>query len=544
MSILKKPEDTNRDEKGKNIRRESKSDVNPVGNTNDNDNDDKKSNTAPGTDNTIEQNVEKFKQTFGNSTDLTFNYVKCGDKICCVNIYFLGLSDGNTINFLSAETGRLLSGLECPEFATLINHISCLRPTKMSIDFNTACQELLSGNTVFVTNDADKFYSTATNSNDSRSISEPTSQTNIKGPKDAFTENINKNVYLIRRRIRNTALRVEGLTIGTVTHTNVRLMYIDGLAKKEILEDIRSRLQKINIDCVLDSYYIEELIKTSEYSVFPTILNSEKPDSVSAALLEGRIAILIDGSPYVITVPALMLEFLQTSEDYYNHFISSSFTRLLRYISVFITLLVPALYITVTTFHQEIIPAPLLISIAAQREGVPFPAFFEVLLLELTFEILREAGIRMPRAVGSAISIVGALVLGQAAVEAGLISAAVVIVISITAIASFVITNYSMSNAIRLVRFAFTILAGTLGLYGVTMGLIILCLHLCSIKSATVPYLMPFSPVSRPGRKDGLLRFPLDTMGRRPEGISADASPRTDGHNTVDPNIKNKPEFQ
>jgi spore germination protein KA len=239
-----------------------------------------------------------------------------------------------------------------------------------------------------------------------------------------------------------------------------------------------------------------------------------------------------------------MLEFLQSSEDYYHHFIISSLMRILRYVSVFITLLAPALFVTVTTFHQEIIPAPLLISIAAQREGVPFPAFLEVLLLELTFEILREAGIRMPRAVGSAISIVGALVLGQAAVEAGLISAAVVIVVSITAITSFVITNYGMSNAIRLLRFVFIFLAGTLGLYGITIGLIILCLHMCSLKSATVPYLLPYGPYNRGDKKDGLVRFPLRVLKQRPEGISASAAPRASGQSTVDPGVKERPEFQ
>ncbi len=293
---------------------------------------------------------------------------------------------------------------------------------------------------------------------------------------------------------------------------------------------------------MLDSNYIEEMIKTNRYSIFPTALNSEKPDSVCAALLEGRIAILVDGSPYIVTAPALLAEFLQVSEDYYHHFVISSLMRLLRYISVFITILVPALFVTVTTFHQEIIPAPLLISIAAQREGVPFPAFFEVLLLELTFEILREAGIRMPRAVGSAISIVGALVLGQAAVEAGLISAAVVIVVSITAIASFVITNYAMSSAVRLLRFAFIFFAGALGLFGITMGLIILCLHLCSLKSATVPYLMPFSPASRAGKKDGMIRFPLFRLLTRPEGISTTKEPRTSGQSTLAADIKERPE--
>jgi spore germination protein KA len=274
-------------------------------------------------------------------------------------------------------------------------------------------------------------------------------------------------------------------------------VYIQNIAKDEIVQEIRTRLGKIEIDGILESGYIEELIKDDRYSIFPTFLSSEKPDSVAAALLEGKVAILVDGTPYVLTAPALMIEFLQSSEDYYHHYIVSSMMRFLRVMAFLLTLIVPATYIAVTTFHQEIIPTPLLVSIAAQREGVPFPALLEALMMEITFEILREAGIRMPRAIGPAISIVGALVLGQAAVEAGIISAAMVIVVSITAISSFAIPNYEMSNAIRLIRFILMLLAGVLGLYGVLMGLIVLVLHLCKIKSITVPYLTPIAPKNR-----------------------------------------------
>lgn len=493
----------------------------------------------------LKQNVERIKQTFGNSSDLVVNFIKSSSGIpCCASVYILGLSDGDTLNNISAEINKLLCEEKSFSSETLIRHISCMRDLKTLTDYDEACQELLLGNTLFLTEAADTFHIISTNSNDGRAISEPTAQTIIKGPKDAFTENINKNIFLIRKRIRNTALRVESLTIGEVTHTNIKLVYIDGIAKAEILNDIRSRLQKIQIDCVLDTNYIEEIAKLNKYSIFPTVINSEKPDSVSAAILEGRVAIVVDGSPFVITAPTFMLEFLQASEDYYHEFILSSFMRLIRYTAVILTLLVPALFVTVTTFHQEIIPATLLINIAAQREGVPFPAFFEVLLLEFTFEILREAGIRMPRAVGSAISIVGALVLGEAAVEAGLISAAVVIVISITAISSFVITNYAMSNAIRLLRFAFLFLAGALGIYGISMGLIILCLHLCTLKSAGLPYLMPSSLGNKAINRDGIVRFPLWKMKYRPAGISADKKPRVNEDAMSNPDIKGQAEIK
>lgn len=278
--------------------------------------------------------------------------------------------------------------------------------------------------------------------------------------------------------------------------------------------------------------------------MFPTFLNSEKPDSVAAAILEGKVAILVDGTPYVLTAPALMFEFLQVSEDYYHHFIVSSVLRFSRYVALFLTLLVPSIYISITTFHQEMLPTILLINIAAQREGVPFPALMEALLMEFTFEVLREGGIRMPRATGAAISIVGALVLGEAAVEAGIISAVMVIVVSITAIASFAIPNYEMSNAIRTVRFALMLLAGVLGLYGVFMGMIVLVFHLCKIKSITVPYLTPIAPGVKGGYKDTFFRFPLWKLKYRPVGISGTDVPRTAEDTQTAPIQKEKPELR
>jgi spore germination protein KA len=252
----------------------------------------------------------------------------------------------------------------------------------------------------------------------------------------------------------------------------------------------------------------------------------------------------VDGSPFVITVPAIFADFIQASEDYFYSFYVASLMRIVRYIALFLTLLVPGLYIALTTFHQEIIPTPLLVSIAAQREGIPFPSFLEVLIMELSFEIIREAGIRMPRAIGPAISIVGALVLGQAAVEAGLISSLVVIVVAITAISSFAITNYGLSNAIRLLRFLFIFLAASLGLYGITMGMIILVLHLCKIKSAGVPYITPLAPYLKGANKDTILRFPLGTQKKRPVFITGNMADKTTGSVPMDNDKKGKQEIK
>lgn len=484
----------------------------------------------------INETISKLKSDFGNSSDFVVNYFKFENKnLLCADIFIKSLVDTNAIDNLSKELTKLQFEWRNKQldidFETLMSCFSGVRDSKEGFDYETLYEDLLSGHTVFLLNGYNKFFTVVTKATEGRSIEEPTSQTIIRGPKDGFTEAIYSNILLIRKRIKNKDLRVENLSIGSATKTTVGLMHIDKIAKPEIVQEIRTRLGNIEIDAILDSGYIEELIKDDRYSIFPTFLNSEKPDSVVAALLEGKVAILVDGSPYVLTAPALMVEFFQTSEDYYHHFFVSSLMRLIRYSAFLLTLLVPATFLAIITFHQEMIPTPLLMSIAAQREGVPFPALIESLIMGFTFEILSEAGIRMPRVIGPAISIVGALVLGQAAVEAGIISSAMVIVVSITAISSFAIPNYEMSNAVKLIRFILLLLAGALGLYGVFMGVIVLVLHLCKIKSIGVPYLTPIAPTIKSGNKDTVFRFPLWTMKHRPAGISASETARVDGKN-------------
>ncbi len=496
----------------------------------------------------LKTDIERIVSAFGSCVDLIVSEIimeKTGVPLAI--IYLKSMSDEKAVNAISEEFNRISieSRRKQPGafFQHLSNTVAATRAKSSGQDYKALYKEILDGNTVFIVDGYNRFFSVETDSDEGRAIAEPTSQTIIKGPKDAFTENIDKNIFLIRSRIRNEALRIEDITLGTVTHTRIKLLYINGIAKGDIVDDLRNRVSKIVYDGVMSSGYIEEIIKTDQYSIFPTCLNSERPDKIAADLLEGRVVIVCDGSPYVVIAPVLFSDFLQASDDYYEDFYVASLMRIVRYIALLFTLLVPALYTALITFHHEIIPTSLLISIAAQREGVPFPALFEVLLMELTFEILREAGIRMPRAVGSAISIVGALVLGQAAVEAGLVAAATVIVVALTAISSFAITNYAMSNAIRILRFLFILLAGMLGLYGLSMGLIVLVLHLCKLKSASVPYMAPVAPLLKGGNKDTLIRSHLLRLKKRPEGITGTQTPRTDGRATMDPGINGKPEL-
>ncbi|MCL5290415.1 MAG: spore germination protein [Firmicutes bacterium] len=350
----------------------------------------------------------------------------------------------------------------------------------------------------------------------SRAVEEPQSEILVRGPREGFTETLRVNTTLIRRRLRSPNLVFEDLSIGRVSHTGVIMVYLRGIASTDMVAEVRSRLQRINIDGILESGYLEEFIEDSPYSPFPQVAHTERPDRVAASLLEGRVAILTDGTPFALIVPAEFITFMQSPEDYYERYMLGTAIRWLRYFTFAMSLLLPSLYIAVTTFHQEMIPTRLIISLAAAREGVPFPAFVEALIMEFTFEALREAGIRLPRAVGQAVSIVGALVIGQAAVQAGVVSPLMVIVVAITGIASFLSPAFNMAIAIRFLRFPMMILAATLGLFGVMVGVLAILIHLSGLRSFGVPYLAPLAPFHPGNMKDVAVRAPWWAMDRRP----------------------------
>ncbi|MDQ6422578.1 spore germination protein [Paenibacillus sp. LHD-117] len=353
-----------------------------------------------------------------------------------------------------------------------------------------------------------------------RGVTEPAAQTVVRGPREGFSENIRTNTSMIRRKIKDPKLWIETKFIGKSSQTAVAIAFMNGTARESIVDEVRSRLDAIDIDAILESSYIEELIQDGVYTPFPTVFHTERPDVVAAGLLEGRVAIIIDGTPFVLMVPAIFVELFQSPEDYYQRADISTLVRILRFISFAIALFVPSVYIAITTFHQEMMPTSMLISLASQREGVPFPAFIEAILMEVTFEILREAGVRMPRPVGQAVSIVGTLVIGQAAVEAGIVSAAMVIVVSITAISSFVLPSFNLSISVRMLRFLFMGLAASFGVFGIIVGFIALVLHLCRLNSFGIPYMTPLAPFNFADQKDTLMRFPMWAMLKRPRLLS------------------------
>lgn len=475
----------------------------------------------------LQENIKTLEDTLGESSDIIIREIRIGKEgaIKAGIMYTDGLSDTTSLqNFIMESLMLDIKGTELEKKLTLEqNLITVLKDFAMTVgeikdltNFDDLFTALLSGDTILLVDGHAQGLIIGNKHWVERGITEPMSQTVVRGPREGFSENLRVNTALVRRKLKDPSLWMESKIIGTRTKTNIAMMYINGIANDEIVKEVRLRLDRINIDGILESGNIEEFIQDSTYSPFPTIYNTERPDIVAAALLEGRIAILVDGTPFVLIVPALFVQFFQSPEDYYVRTGIGSLIRLLRFFAFAIALLAPALFIAITTFHHSMLPPALLISLTAQREGVPFPAFVEAIIMEVTFEILREAGVRMPRSIGSAMSIVGAFVIGTAAVEAGIISAAMVIVVSITAISSFVSPTYDIAISVRMLRFAFMAIAASFGLFGITVGLIALILHLCSLRSFGVPYMSPLAPFNVSDQKDTFIVVPIWKMFTRP----------------------------
>lgn len=359
-----------------------------------------------------------------------------------------------------------------------------------------------------------------------RAIEQSLSEQVIRGPKEAFVEDITINKTLIRRKIKNRNLVFEDYIFGKQTNTNVSIVYIDNIVNPEVLKELKDRLNELDLEVVLDVHYIDENISDSPHSLIETSYNTEKPDVLAAKILEGRIGIICDGSPNVITIPKFFIECLMSSEDYYLRPIYASFLRLLRFMAFFISIMLPGVYLALSTFHREMIPTDLLITMANERAGVPLSAFFEALVMILFFEFLKESGLRLPQPIGQTVTIVGGLVIGQASVEAGVTSAIMIIVVGASGITEFV--NPSLREFIVLYRLVLLVLGGAFGLFGITCGFCIMAYHLVSMKSFGVPYLYPIAPFELEGMKDFITRTRLNKNKYRPKYISNPENMRKD----------------
>lgn len=471
----------------------------------------------------IEDNISLVQDILAESIDLKKReFANEQNSIRGVCFYIEGLAKSEEID---KAIKTLLHMSDINLFKPTVDSLT--EVLKSTVLFNSSIQvtdvvdslilAILSGDTVFFFQESPFGLIVSTKESLSRSIEEPQIEQVVRGPRDGFTESIRMNTALVRKRIKDPLLRIESMTVGKKTKTDINIAYLEGTVKEGLVDEVKKRIGKIKIDSILESGYIEELIEDAPFSPFTTVENTERPDKVASALLEGRAAIFVDNTPFVLIVPSYFWQFLQASDDYYSGFLTGSFNRIIRYLAFIISLTLPSIYVMLVSFHQEMIPTPLALTIASGRDVNPFPVLFEALVMEIAFELMREAGLRMPKPIGQAVSIVGSLVIGQAAVQAGVVSPFMVIIVAITGISSFAIPNFAASFSIRLIRFVLLIASGTLGLLGFATAFTFLAIHAMSLRSFGESYLAPAAPFKPTDQKDFLFRAPWWAMEKQPE---------------------------
>ena len=454
----------------------------------------------------LEQNIAWVEQYFFHCSDLIVRRFRIGEAVPCnaVLLYLDGMTDSAVVHdnilvplmhpvLIDAAMSHKVSS---DFFAFVHTQLLPSGETTIVHTMDETVQAMMNGDVVLLLDQSIQGLVIDAKGFPHRDLGEPRNEKTLRGPQEAFVEAMRVNTAMLRRRLHTGALKLEQMTIGTYTQTAVTIAYLEHIANDNIIDEVRRRLNNIKkVDSILNASCIEQYIEDRPFSIFPQVQYTERPDKTAAALLEGRVALIVDGSPDVILLPVLFTQLLQSSEDYYNRIVAGTFVRWVRYMGLFIATTLPSLYVAVISFHAELIPFNLLLSIATAREGVPFPAFVEAIMMEIAFELLREASIRMPGVIGNTIGIVGALVIGDAAVSARLVAPQMVIVVAITAIGSFAIPSVEASYPIRLIRFPLMILAATLGLYGVMLGWLVIVMYLIRLRTFGFPYLAPLAPL-------------------------------------------------
>lgn len=447
--------------------------------------------------NWIEQLVERFEE----HSDFQYRQFRIGDESYTV-LYMDSLVENGYIQNHVAEKLKTCNDISVfPEIPTM----------------DEAAQAIVEGKIIVWDTTRQVLLEAVSEGIETRSIQESENESLLRGPRDAFVESLNTNLSLVRRRLPNPDLIINTYVLGRQTKTKVALLYMNGIVNPNILDEVRTRLSTIDVDQVLESGVVEQWIEDSWYSPSPQVQQTELPTKVLHALLDGRVALLVDGSPVALLVPVTFSMLFQAPDDYYERWMISSAIRIIRLVAAVVALTLPSLYIALISYHPGMIPTKLALSITASRTEVPFPALIEAVAIEATLEMLREAGLRLPKMLSQTIGIVGGLVIGQAAVEAGIVSPVLVIVVAITAISSFLVPAYNMSVALRLLRFPLMLLSGSLGLFGLILGVMLILIHLVSLKSFGINYLSPVVPYRPSDWKDLLIRAPLPYLNKRPK---------------------------
>ncbi len=474
----------------------------------------------------IQDNIQALRSEFEFCTDIVFREftIELNGPLGVALVYISGLNSlGPSNEFILSEMmlklPNIVSQAQAGSNDSVQLLVSKLLPTTnitLLDKLKQVLDKILSGDIVMLLDTADKAIGIVVPGMQGRAVEEPDIEPSVRGPRDGFVEGLDTNLALIRRRLKTTQLKTETVVLGKLTQTKIAVCYLKGIAGANIVGEVKARLTRFKGDSIEGSGQVEELLEDATFTLFPTVQNTERPDKTVSALLEGRVAVLTDTTPMALLVPCTFVSLVQAAEDYYHRSVFATSVRLLRFVALNIALLLPAVYVAIVTYHQDILPTPLLISLAAARSGIPFPTFVEVLLMELTFEILREAGLRLPRVSGQAMSTVGGLVIGETAVSAGFVSQGVIIVVALTAIAGFTIPNWEAGFSIRLLRFGLLVSAALLGVPGIMFGLMIVLAHLCDLRSFGVPYLTPIAPLTPGSLKDTFVRVPWWAMILRP----------------------------
>ena len=466
---------------------------------------------------------QRLRETFAGAQDIVEKKIALGPdgERTSVIFYTVGLADKHFVNEQIVSTllhhGAAIAAKGEAREALLLFPGRAVPLTS----HQQAVDGVLAGSTVLLFDGMDGGLLIESMGVASRPPQEPDSEGVVRGPHDGFTESLEVNLGLLRRRVRDPGLQVEFLHRGARSKTTLAIVWIKGLPAPKVVDDVRSRLNQVNVDAILDSGYLEHWLKDQWWTPFPTVQNSARPDRLVAALMEGRVLIMADTSNTALVVPTVLANLFTVPEDYYYNFYVGTFLRLLRSLAFWMSLYLPSLYVALVGLHPELLPLPMMLALTDAREAIPLPIFVEALFMEMTIELLREAGLRLPKPIGQTIGIVGGIIIGDAAVNAGIVSPVMVLVVALTAVASFTIPDYQMGWSIRIIRFPMMLLTAMFGLFGIMVGSVLLLYHLVGLSCAGVPYMAPYAPIRTADLKDsGFLRLPLPYLKRRPSFLS------------------------
>lgn len=462
----------------------------------------------------LPQRLTKIRALYSNSADLIIHEVRvCG--VNCAVVLCEGMVDTNTFSEIFAKplTELTIENAAAHDVLDWVRTNSLMAPDqKQARTYGELFRFIMSGFVVLIIEGIPEVQVFGIQGYVGRSVSEPEGEVNVRGSREGFIEKLRPNLSLIRRRLKSPSFVFEMHTIGEKSLTDCALVYLKGAVSQKLLRRVRARIKKIRIDVVLESGYIQPFIDGGPTSLFSSVGYTERPDTLCAKVAEGRIGLLVDGTPYALIVPFLFTEHFQSFDDYAHRPYFATFIRLLKYICFAVSMLLPGLYVALGTFHPELLPNSLLNRLVVSEEATPFPLMLEAILIFFLYEVMREAGLRMPKSVGHAVSIIGALVIGDAAVSAGIIGAPMVLVVALTAIGSFVVPT--LYESVTVLRFLFILLGGMLGIFGVFLGLCAVLVNLCALNPLGVPTTAPLSPFSLYAQRDVVLRLGWRKLSR------------------------------